>query len=166
MPRMRRLKSVAGLLTYYLVCNQPAPLFLSYCFALLRRFSLLLWSFLTWLFLPQDCCFVAGAAFGALWRRPVLGLFWDVFVLASQQSLLQPIPSKHTFVHFLYLYIIAFTSSSRPVKDRSGPNFEEKKVDTAAVRIRSSAFASDLMTQKLGSRASFFPSHFSSSSLS
>jgi len=74
-PRMRRLRNVIGLLTYYLVCDQPAPLFLSYCFALLRRFSLLSWPFLTWLF-----CLKTAAS------SPVLplarfgdDLFWGCF---------------------------------------------------------------------------------------
>ncbi len=46
-PRMRRLRGVAGSFTYCLVCDQLASLFLSHCFALLRSCSCGLPSFKT-----------------------------------------------------------------------------------------------------------------------
>jgi len=103
-PRMRRLRGVAGSFTYYLLQHVINPLSSPLLFSLLRAFAKLpLWpSFL------QDCCFVAvGAAFGAsfgLWRRPVLGLWGVLCWLRSSPFVTtrQPISSKRMFVHFYH----------------------------------------------------------------
>ncbi len=86
-PRMRRLRGVAGSLTYYLVCDQLAFLFSSYCFALLPVHP------------RRSSCRIDRRRF----RQPRGVLCW----LRSS-----PCCSRYRPNACLYIFIIASTSSS------------------------------------------------------